>query len=142
MERIELVFFYYLEKAIKTYRQFAQKELKEAGLSITIDQWLVLKCLYENPQISPKALAESVFKDRASITRIIELLVKANYLKRKVDNVDKRKSQLSITNLGYQTIEIASIVAEKYRKKALKDIGIAKEKHVKVVLKTIINNCQ
>ena len=72
MEKIDSVLFYYIEKAIKTYRQYAQKELKNAGLTITVDQWLTLNCLNENPQITQKELAEAVFKDTASITRIIE----------------------------------------------------------------------
>ena len=76
MEKLDSVLFYYIEKAIKSYRQFAQRELKNAGLSITVDQWLTLNCLHENPDMSQKELAETIFKDNASITRIIELLVK------------------------------------------------------------------
>ncbi len=142
MEKLDSVLFYYIEKAIKSYRQFAQRELKQAGLSITVDQWLTLNCLFENPDISQKELAETVFKDNASITRIIELLVKANYLKRTIHKDDRRKSNLSITELGHETIAAASVVVEKYRNAALKGIGIAKEDHVKAVMKTIINNCQ
>lgn len=142
MEKLDSVLFYYIEKAIKTYRQFAQKELKNAGLSITVDQWLTLNCLNENPQITQKELAEAVFKDTASITRIIELLVKAKYIKRNINKDDRRKSNLSITELGLETIESASIVVEKYRNQALKGIGIAKEEHVKMVMKAIIKNCQ
>lgn len=142
MEKLDSVLFYYIEKAIKSYRQFAQKELKDAGLSITVDQWLTLNCLNENPQITQKELAEAVFKDTASITRIIELLVKAKYIKRSINKEDKRKSILTITELGLDTIQAASIVVEKYRNQALKGIGIAKEEHVKMVMKTIIKNCQ
>ncbi len=142
MKKIDSVLFYYIEKAIKTYRQFAQKELKNAGLSITVDQWLTLNCLNENPQITQKELAEAVFKDTASITRIIELLVKAKYIKRNLNTDDRRKSNLTITDLGLQTIEAASIIVEKYRNQALKGIGIAKEEHVKMVMKTIIKNCE
>ena len=142
MEKIDSVLFYAIEKAIKTYRQFAQKELKKVGLTITVDQWLTLKCLYENPDISQKELAEVVFKDNASITRIIELLVKAKYLKRTINKEDRRKSNLSITDFEHETIENTSIVVENYRNSALKGIGIAKEEHVKAVMKTIINNCQ
>ncbi|MBA4242084.1 MAG: MarR family transcriptional regulator [Sphingobacteriaceae bacterium] len=142
MEKLDSVLFYYIEKAIKTYRQFAQKELKNAGLSITVDQWLTLNCLNENPQITQKELAEAVFKDTASITRIIELLVKAKYIKRNINKDDRRKSNLSITELGLETIESASIVVEKYRNQALKGIGIAKEEHVKMVMKAIIKNCE
>ena len=142
MEKIDSVLFYYIEKAIKTYRQFAQKELKNAGLSITVDQWLTLNCLNENPQITQKELAEAVFKDTASITRIIELLVKAKYIKRNINTEDRRKSNLIVTELGLETITAASNVVEKYRNQALKGIGIAKEEHVKMVMKTIIKNCE
>ncbi|MFN8117160.1 MAG: MarR family transcriptional regulator [Bacteroidia bacterium] len=142
MEKIDSVLFYYIEKTIKTYRQFAQKELKNAGLSITVDQWLTLNCLNENPQITQKELAEAVFKDTASITRIIELLVKAKYVKRNINKEDRRKSNLIITELGLETITAASSVVENYRNQALKGIGIAKEEHVKKVMKTIIKNCE
>lgn len=142
MEKIDSVLFYYIEKAIKTYRQFAQKELKKAGLSITVDQWLTLNCLNENPEITQKELAEAVFKDTASITRIIDLLVKAKYIKRNINKGDRRKSNLSITELGAETINVASSVVENYRNQALKGIGIAKEEHVKMVMKTIIKNCE
>ncbi|MCD6017443.1 MAG: MarR family transcriptional regulator [Bacteroidetes bacterium] len=142
MEKLNSVLFYSIEKAIKTYRQFAQKELKKAGLTITVDQWLTLKCLFDNPDISQKELAEMVFKDTASITRIIDLLVNARYLKKTAHKEDKRKSNLTITEHGLETIEFAEKVVENYRKVALKGIGIAKEDHVNAVMKTIINNCQ
>ena len=142
MEKLDSVLFYYIEKAIKTYRQFAQKELKNAGLSITVDQWLTLNYLNENPQISQKQLAEAVFKDTASITRIIELLVNAKYIKRNINKEDRRKSNLSITELGLEIIDKASPIVNNYRNKALKGIGLAKEEHVKIVMKTIIKNCQ
>lgn len=142
MEKLDSVIFYYIEKAIKTYRQFAQRELKKAGLYITVDQWLTLNCLHENPQITQKKLAETVFKDAASITRIIDLLVKAKYIKRQPNKEDKRKSYLLITELGIETINTASNIVEKYRNAALKGIGIAKEEHVKMVMKTIIKNCE
>lgn len=142
MEKLDSVLFYYIEKAIKTYRQFAQRELKNAGLSITVDQWLTLNYLNENPDVTQKELAEAVFKDTASITRIIELLVKAKYLKRNIHKEDRRKSNLIITEQGQAVIKAASVVVNNYRNQALKGIGIAKEDHVKMVMKTIINNCK
>lgn len=142
MEKLDSVLFYYIEKAIKSYRQFAQRELKQAGLTITVDQWLTLNCLNENPQITQKELAEAIFKDTASITRIIDLLVTAKYIKRNINKEDKRKSNLSITNLGLEIIDKASPIVNNYRNQALKGIGIAKEDHVKMVMKTIIKNCQ
>jgi DNA-binding MarR family transcriptional regulator len=73
---------------------------------------------------------------------MIELLVTAKYLKRTINKDDRRKSNLVITEFGHETITLTSVVVEKYRNSALKGIGIAKEDHVKTVMKTIINNCQ
>ncbi len=142
MEKLDSVLFYYIEKAIKTYRQFAQRELKNAGLSITVDQWLTLNCLHENPEISQKELAEIIFKDNASITRIIDLLVKAKYIKRSINKDDRRKLDLTITDLGLDIIAKVSPIVNNYRNQALKGIDIAKEEHMKMVMKTIIKNCQ
>lgn len=43
MEMLDKVNFYHIEKAIKSYRQYGQSQIKNAGLNVTIDQWLVLK---------------------------------------------------------------------------------------------------
>jgi MarR family transcriptional regulator for hemolysin len=141
MEKLDAVLFYYIEKAIKSYRQLAQRELKNAGLPITVDQWLTLNCIFENPDISQKELAEIIFKDNASITSIIDLLVNEKYLKKTAHDGDKRKSKITITERGQETIKAASLVVHNYRNSALKGIGIAKEDHVKAVMKTIISNC-
>ncbi len=80
MEKLSDIIFYTLERSIKTYRQFAQKNITGGGFNITIDQWLVLKTIQENSTISQQQLDAKVFKDFASVTRIIELLVKNGYL--------------------------------------------------------------
>ncbi len=90
MERLEDVIFYTLDKAIKTYRQFAQRRLNEAGYDISVDQWLVLQAISETPGISQLEIAERVFKDAASITRIIDLLINKNYLQRESHSIDRR----------------------------------------------------
>jgi MarR family transcriptional regulator, transcriptional regulator for hemolysin len=76
MQSVSSVIFYKIEKAIKSYRQLAQKKLREAGLRITVDQWLALNCLKDAPILSQKELAAILFKDEASVTRIIRLLEK------------------------------------------------------------------
>jgi MarR family transcriptional regulator, transcriptional regulator for hemolysin len=139
-EKIDQVIFYAIEKAIKTYRQFAQKKLKEARLRITVDQWLTLKCLFDNPGISQRELASIVFKDNASITRIITLLVKTGYLKRE-SNTDGRRSTLVITTKGRSLVNKASVVVEDYRSLALDGIGKKELRHAREVMDRIIKNC-
>ncbi len=141
MEKLNETIFYKIEKAIKAYRQFAQKHLKEEGLDITIDQWLVIKCILDDPSISQQEIAEKVFKDNASVTRIIELLVKAGYLKRHIHPDDRRRANLKVTQEGEEILlKVKSIVA-KYRNKALHGILKGEIENMSLVLDDIIKNC-
>ena len=142
MQNLEQIIFYTLDKAIKTYRQFAQRRLNEAGLPITIDQWLVLKAITEKPEISQLEIAEVVFKDAASVTRIIDLLVKKNYLQRTTHESDRRRFLLQITDAGEALMNEIAKVAAQNRKIALEHISEKQLEQTRKTLTTIIENCQ
>jgi DNA-binding MarR family transcriptional regulator len=141
VEELRRVIFYKIEKAIKAYRQFAQKRLKAAGLKITVDQWLTLSSIHESPGISQKELAARIFKDEASVTRIIALLEKSGYLSRIRHESDQRRSTFGITPGGGALLKKAGKVVSGYRKDALGDIPAAKLKKAGQVLESIISNC-
>ena len=141
MEKLKDITFYTIDKAIRTYRNFAQKKLKENGYKITIDQWLIIKAILENPGVSQQELGEKVFKDNASVTRIIELLAKSGYLQREVNQDDRRKSNLNVTEAGKSIIEkVQSLVLEN-RKTALAGISLEDLEIMNRTLKKIIENC-
>ena len=142
MEKLDRVIFYSLDKSIKTYRQFAQKRFIEEGLDITIDQWLVLNAIAERPDISQLEIAEKVFKDAASITRIIDLLIKKKYLQRDMHNSDRRRFTLGLTEEGKELIRNISKVVKQNRAKALKGITEKELVQMKQTLTQIINNCK
>ncbi|MFN3752743.1 MarR family winged helix-turn-helix transcriptional regulator [Flavobacterium sp.] len=142
MENLNSVIFYNIEEAIKTYRMYAQNQLKINDLKITIDQWLVLKCLKENPNASQIELAEKVFKDNASITRIVELLFKANFLHREINPNDRRKVNLKISASGNKILDDVYKIVVKNRAKALEGISAGEIETVNTILKKISANCK
>ena len=142
MERLETINFYMLDKAIRTYRMYSQKKLREKGYKITVDQWLIIKVLMENPNISQKEIAEKVFKDNASVTRIINLLVKSAYLDRKVNPKDRRTSLLRVTPSGEAIIgKVQDLVIEN-RKVAQDGLTLEELQNLNATLKKITKNCQ
>lgn len=141
MNVLEEIVFYTIEKAIKSYRQYAQKQITKAGFDITIDQWLVMKCLLEDPTIYQQSLAKKVFKDNASITRILERLIEKKYLKRSDHSSDKRRSQFVITTSGKNCIKAVQKIVLQNRKHALQGIDENEVKYVKLVLEKMIANC-
>ena len=121
--RLDQTIFYVLDKSMKTHRLYAQKKLRENGIKITVDQWLVLKTICDDHDLSQKEIAERVFKDHASITRIIEILVRQGYLIRSFHDSDRRRVNLILTNTGKQLCKQIIPVVISYRKKALQGLS-------------------
>lgn len=141
-DNITDVIFYTIEKAIKSYRKFAQKRIDQAKLDITIDQWLVLNCLSKNENISQNKLAELIFKDVASVTRIIDLLVKKEYVIRSFHSSDRRRFNLTITDKGDAIIREASRIVNENRSAALENISAEEVKQADLILQKLIANCE
>lgn len=141
-EQITEVVFYTIEESIKKYRKFAQKRINEQGLDITIDQWLILKSLDANKNLPQNQLAELTFKDVASVTRIIDLLVKKEYLKRSMHADDRRRFELEITENGQEIIKTVSLIVNENRNIALNGLSDDNINQVQSLLKQIIENCK
>ncbi|MCV9928703.1 MarR family transcriptional regulator [Flavobacterium sp. LS1R49] len=133
---------YTIEQAIKEYRKVCQKNIQKIVSDITVDQCLVLIILNENSKISQIEMAKLIFKDNASVTRIIELMVKKDYLSREINELDKRKSKLVITEKGQKTIGLLTPIFKLNRKTALDGLAIDEIELLDKLLHKIISNCK
>ena len=140
MERLEENLFYTLEKAVKAYRQFVQRNLTAAGLDITLDQWLVLKTIVQESESTQQQIAAKVFKDVASVTRIVEILVSKGLLERVFLPSDRRRQQLVVTKSGEEILEKVYPVSLGNRKAALDGIAAESIENVESILQSIIKN--
>lgn len=141
MEKLNSIIFYNIDKAIRAYRNYAQRQLKANGFTITIDQWLIIKAILENPGIPQNEIGDLVFKDNASVTRIIDLMVKSDYITRQVHPEDRRKTHLEITDSGKKVIREVQDIVEKNRKVALKGVTTKELEVMYSALLKISENC-
>lgn len=142
MEKLNDTLLYNLDKCFRTYNQFSQRNVRKAGYDITIDQWLILKSVAENPDITQNDISKIVFKDNASITRIIQLLVNAGYLLREIHATDRRRVNLTLTESGKKITIDVNEIAKQNRATALKDIDAESIEKMKLLLQQIMSNCQ
>lgn len=142
VEKLDSIIFYKIDRAIRTYRQFAQARLKALGHQITIDQWLVIKCLIENPKIQQNEISELVFKDAASVNRMINLLVEAKYLKRKINKSDRRKMDILVTKKALEAIDAMDQVIPTNRATALNGLTLEEMQVATKVMTQIASNCK
>ncbi|GAA4400519.1 hypothetical protein GCM10023187_13800 [Nibrella viscosa] len=135
------VIFYSLEKTIKRYRQFAQAHITHAGIDITIDQWLVLNVIREAPELGQVEIGERVFKDQASVARIIELLVKKKLIVREPSASDRRKLDMQLTEAGRELMNVVTPIVQNYRRLALAGLNETDVDQLKSILDIIFTNC-
>ena len=133
---------YSIEQAIKEYRKVSQRNIEKIVKDITVDQCLILMILDKDAEISQKEVADLIFKDKASITRMIELMVKKDYLKRTIHKEDRRKFNLEITEKGKETLELINPTIQINRQTALNGLSLEEINFLDKTLKKIITNCK
>lgn len=129
-----------LDRTARKVKQYAQTAFTEHKFDVTVDQWTVLRTIYENPDLSNKEMAELCGKDQPTLTRIIDLLIKKDLAERVTNSSDRRALRLQITKKGKDKIqEIAPRVAE-FRMQAWKNLNEDDFAHFTRILNTIYDN--
>ena len=134
--------FYSIEKAIKSYRKFAQKRISELVSDITLDQAQLLLLVEEKPRLSQVEMAEILFKDYASITRMIALLEQNGYLSKSDHPGDGRRSELRCTAKSKATLELLKPVILDNRARAIAGSKAEELEVMQKVLALIAENCR
>ena len=133
---------YLIDQAIKEYRKLAQKNIRTVVKNITTEQGILLMILDEDFNVTQNELAQLVFKDNASVTRMIELMVKNGYISRTIDSTDRRKHNLRITKNGKATLDSLEPIIQKNREKALNGLSTDDINVLNKILTKIITNCK
>jgi DNA-binding MarR family transcriptional regulator len=129
-----------LDRTARKVKQYAQQKFKELNLEITVDQWLVLKHLYENEHMKQNELAELLHKDNPTLTRIIDLLCKKSLAVRKINPNDRRSFQVELTREGKKKVELIKPKIKSIRLKAWEGLTERDFTQFKKVLNTIYQN--
>ncbi len=77
-----------------------QRNLREAGLSITSEQWSIMYNLWVEEGLTQQELAIRTFRDKPSVTRLINNLERVNLVIRVNDKNDRRSNLIYLTQTG------------------------------------------
>ncbi len=129
-----------LDQTAKKVKQFAQSSFAEKGFDITVDQWTILKALYETDQLSQKELAKRCGKDQPTLTRIVDILLKKNLAERITDETDRRSLYLHLTEEGKLKVASLTPIVTEIRMKAWENLADEDFEDFTRILNTIYNN--
>lgn len=134
--------FYQLEKSMKLYRKLAQDRINKSGHDISVNQLILIVNLSEHPNATQVELSEYIFKDFASVARMVDILVRKDYLKRTESPLDRRKKDLAPTPKCKKMIEELKPVINNYRKVSLLRFTDNQLNQISSLLDKFIANCE
>jgi DNA-binding MarR family transcriptional regulator len=109
---------------------------------ITTEQWSVLRTLFETDDISQKELSERADKDQATLTKILDLLEKNEFIERAQNPADRRSFLIRMTQKGTELVEDVTPYLEEVFAKVTASIQAEKLEIYKEVLLSLENNIE
>ena len=127
-------------KASTAIARRLQKKFNNAGLNITIEQWSVLYHLWKKEGVSQQEICNATFRDKPSITRLVDNLEKLNLVKRVASENDRRINLIYLTKDAQKLQEETMAIADETLNEALEKVPSDKIDICKEVLQVVYDN--
>lgn len=127
-------------KASTAIARRMQKNFKQNGVDITIEQWSVLYHLWKQDGQSQQQLCDCTFRDKPSITRLVDNLEKLKMVKRIASREDRRINLIYLTPEAHQLQERAMELASQTVNEALEGVSSSEIEVAKEVLQKVYEN--
>jgi DNA-binding MarR family transcriptional regulator len=127
-------------KASTAIARRLQKRFNNAGLNITIEQWSVLYHLWKEDGRSQQQLCNATFRDKPSITRLVDNLEKLNLVKRVPSENDRRINLIYLTRQAQKLEEETMKIADETLSEALQTVPSDRIDVCKEVLQVVYDN--
>lgn len=85
-----------------TFRQAIQRRMKLESIDLTFEMLQIMVILWKKEGVNQQELADKTFKDKASLTSIINNLQSKELVVRMQDSADRRNNIINLTPKGYQ----------------------------------------
>lgn len=127
-------------KASTAIARRLQKNFKQQSVDITIEQWSVLYHLWKEDGQSQQQLCDATFRDKPSITRLVDNLEKLKLVKRVASKEDRRINRIYLTAAAQDLQEQTMDIATQTLNEALQGVAIDHVDIAKAALQQVYDN--
>lgn len=139
-ENLDEVIYFLSERMMRRAREYSKSEFAKQGFDISIDQWVILKRIWEEQGISQVDLANATYKDPASVTRILDILEKKGFSERRVDENSRRAYKIFLTTEGVKLFDKMLPLVQAIRAKGIENLNEEEIQITKSVLRKMYSN--
>lgn len=129
----------YIDRTYKVVRQDLINRFNHADIDLTPEQWVILSKLYGEVQ-NQTDLANGSFRDKHTVSRILDLLAKKGYIRRETDPEDGRRYLIHITDEGLEMIEKAKPHVYASRERGWEDLTEEEYDNLLALLDKVFTN--
>ena len=137
---IRLIFAILNGKVSAAINRKLSSNFRQGGLEITPEQWTVLIFLWEKDGVTQQELCNATFKDKPSMTRLIDNMERQHLVVRISDKTDRRTNKIHLTRTGKSLESKARKIANQTLIEALSGISVEDLKVSQDVLRAIFHN--
>jgi DNA-binding MarR family transcriptional regulator len=127
-------------KASTALARRLQKNFKSVGFEITVEQWSVLYHLWKTDGLNQQELCNATFRDKPSITRLVDNLEKQQLVTRQASKNDRRMNLILLTPEGKELEERCIEIANTTLLEALQGVTNGQIEIAKEVLQIVYDN--
>ena len=136
----QLVFAILNGKVSTAINRKLSRNFRQNGIEITPEQWTILLALWEKDGITQQDLCNATFKDKPSMTRLIDNMERQHLVVRISDKRDRRTNLIHLTKTGRELENQAFVIANQTLKEALDGVPLEDLKIGQEVLRKIFMN--
>ena len=128
-----------LSKTQWRLRCYFQQRLNDAGLNITVEQWSVLAAI-DTSEATQSDIARRIEKDKANVTRMIDLLESKGLVERTLVSNDRRRHCIRLTAQGKAMVGRIIPIAKDVNAIGLNGLSVRDKEMLLKILDTIKQN--
>jgi DNA-binding MarR family transcriptional regulator len=133
---------FWMYRANQALRNESFREFREHGVELTPEQWMVLVRLWEREGRSQNDLCDSTFRDRPTMSRILDGMERRGLVVRRSDPNDKRSRLIYLTPTAQGLKKLLVPVVRKLVTRALHGVSRQDLETTRRTLRTIFENLE
>ena len=137
---VKLIFAILNGKVSAAINRKLYQNFRTHNIDLTPEQWTVLLYLWEKDGVTQQELCNATFKDKPSMTRLIDNMERQHLVVRISDKKDRRTNLIHLTKTGKELEEMARFIANKTLKEALHGLTLEELRVSQEVLRKIFTN--
>jgi len=125
---------FYVNRTAYVMSEEVAKRFQDCGYKLTAQDFGILFRLWKQDGLSQVQIASLMMRDKTTITRRLDALVKKGLIERRVDSIDRRLFRIHLTQDGMKATESLMMVVDEFQKEVLAEIP---DEHKEITINTL-----